>query len=72
MTKQQEYARDATQAVQLAQRATSMTHKRHLLKLAEAWLDLADRAQRRHAQGIRKVREHPLLRAMLGREQSDA
>jgi hypothetical protein len=46
MTKQDEYRRNAAQTIELASRATSSVDKRHLLGLAERWLDLADRAQR--------------------------
>jgi hypothetical protein len=37
----------------------------HLLKLAEAWLDLAKVAHRQSGQRVRNVGEHPLVRAKL-------
>jgi hypothetical protein len=36
--------------------------------MAEAWLDLADRAHRTTKRPVRKVQEHPLLTAKLGRD----
>jgi hypothetical protein len=41
----------------LASRASSTSDKSRLLALAEAWLDLADRAQRVASHHKRKVRE---------------
>ena len=53
--------------MQLAQHASSSADKSRLLKLAEAWLDLADRA---HA-SVRRLRKpmflHPLVREKLDR-----
>jgi hypothetical protein len=46
MTKEDEYRRNAAQSVELAKRATSAANKDYFLRLAEAWLDLADRARR--------------------------
>lgn len=71
MTKDEEYRENAARSVDLAQRATSMADKGHMLRLAEAWLDLADRARQRIHQRARRVREHPLLRDRLGRNQPD-
>jgi hypothetical protein len=45
MNKEDDYRRNAADTVQLAQRASSSEDKGRLLKLAEAWLDLADRAR---------------------------
>jgi hypothetical protein len=44
MTKEDEYRQNAADTVQLAQRASSSSDKGRLLRLAEAWLDLAERA----------------------------
>ena len=39
--KEYEYRRNAIASMELARRAASPADKAHLLKLAEAWLDLA-------------------------------
>jgi hypothetical protein len=61
-----EYRRNAIVSVELARRARSPAEKAHLLKLAEAWLDLAKVTHRQSGQSIRKIREHPLVGAKLG------
>jgi hypothetical protein len=56
MSKEDDYRKNAADAVQLANRAASTPDKSRLLALAERWLDLADRAHRRvraHAAGSR-------------------
>ncbi len=65
MSKEDDYRRNAAETMQLAQRATSSADKGRLLKLAESWLDLADRADvlSRRRQGPGKL--HPLVRAKL-------
>lgn len=72
MTKEEDYRRNAAETVDLAHRASSPADKSRLLAMAEAWLELGDRAHRLARQQKRKVREHPLLRAKLGRYQPDA
>jgi hypothetical protein len=54
-----EYRSNAIMSVDLARRAASPTDKAHLLKLAEAWLDLANPTRQR----VRKIGEHPLVNA---------
>ena len=46
MTKEREYRAYAGACVDLANKATNDENKKHLLAVAEAWLDLADRVQR--------------------------
>jgi hypothetical protein len=58
-----DYRRSAAAAVDLAHRAASTADKRRLLAMAEAWLDLADRARRLTVRHIRAAQEHPLIRA---------
>jgi len=53
MTKQDDYLQSAADAMELVQRAPSNEDKGRLLKLAQAWVDLADRA-RKAARRIRK------------------
>lgn len=42
MSKAQEYRRNAADLMRLAQRASTAEHKSRLMRIAEAWLDLAD------------------------------
>ena len=44
MTKEADYRRNAADSVGLANRANSTADKARLLRLAEAWLSLAERA----------------------------
>ena len=65
MTKEHEYRVYAGACIELANKATNLWDKKHLLAMAEAWLGLADRVQR-------PVPEpdagslHPALRVKLG------
>jgi hypothetical protein len=56
----------------LAERNTSPINKRRLLRLADGWLDLAERAQKVLTKSSSKVPEHPLERAKLGDEHTAA
>jgi hypothetical protein len=69
MTLENDYRKYAAKTVELAQRAPTTRDKGRLLNLAERWLDLADHAHfiARHF-GL-TVREHPSVKAMLGKEQ---
>ena len=63
-SKEDEYRRQAAKTFELAKRANSTAHRARLLVMADAWLDLADRAQniaRKHAEKAREL--HPLLRS---------
>ena len=64
MSLEDDYRRNAAESIALARRAGSSAGKGRLLKLAEAWLDLANQAERVARRG--KVRDHPLVRAKLG------
>src|SRR3984893_9779377 len=46
MAKEDDYRRYAAETIDLASRANSTSDKGRLLAMAEAWLDLADRAHR--------------------------
>jgi hypothetical protein len=65
MTKQSDYRANAAATMQLAQRASSTADKGRLLKLAEAWLDLADRARGIARRLHRPGNLHPLLQKKL-------
>ena len=49
MGKVDEYRRSAASLLDLAQRTDSLPDKNRLLTMAEAWLDLADRAAKPNA-----------------------
>jgi hypothetical protein len=70
MAKEDEYVANAAETLELAQRTTSPGDRRRLLRLSEAWLDLADRMRSRSRAA--KPDEHPLITATFGREQPDA
>ena len=64
--KEYEYRRNAIASMELARRAASPADKAHLLKLAETWLELANLIHSQSGQRVRKIGEHPLVRAKLG------
>jgi len=66
MGKEDEYRRHAADSLELAQRANSNSDKTRLLAMADAWLDLADRAHKAARRQVHKVKElHPLLRSKI-------
>jgi hypothetical protein len=67
MTREDDYRQNAADTMQLAQRASSSSDKGRLLKLAEAWLDLADRAHGAARNLRRPTILHPLIRKKLDR-----
>jgi hypothetical protein len=71
MTKEEDYRKNASDTLLLVQRVSSNEDKRRLLKLAEGWLDLAERA----ASAVRRLRKptvvHPLLRDKFDRRFGD-
>jgi hypothetical protein len=72
VSKEDEYRRHAAETMELASRASTTKDKGRLLAITEAWLDLADRAQRAASQHARKVQElHLLLRAKVTGERPD-
>ena len=64
--KEYEYRSNAIWSLELARQAVCPADKARLLKLAEDWLDLANLAHRQSGQRVRKIGEHPLVRAKLG------
>jgi len=69
VTKEDDYRRNAAESIELANRAVAIQDKGRQLRLAENWLDLADRAHRLSRARPRSAgREHPLLREKLGRD----
>ena len=73
MSKTEEYLDNAAETVELANGASSSADKGRLLRLAEKWLDLAERASQLVKRSRSPVGEHPLVTRVLGtdrREQS--
>ncbi len=67
MAKENEYRKNAAETMHLVQRVSSTEDKSRLLKLAEAWLDLADRARKIGHRVTRPSDLHPLVRDKLDR-----
>ena len=65
MAKHQEYRRFALLCLELANTAPSPADRTHLLSMAEAWLDLAERAGRQPRHAVSQG-DHPLVRRTLG------
>jgi hypothetical protein len=66
MVKHDEYRRFALLCLELASTAPCLADRTHLLTMAEAWLDLADRAGRQPAWHAAAPVDHPLVRRALG------
>jgi hypothetical protein len=67
MSKDDDYRRNASETMLLAQRASSSKDKGRLLNLAESWLDLADRAHQAARHQRRPTNLHPLVREKIDR-----
>jgi hypothetical protein len=66
MSREDNYRSGAAASLHRALRATSIADKARLLAMAEAWLDLADRARKVTEQRVPGIAEHVLVRARLG------
>jgi len=66
MNREYDYRTKAAESLHRALRATSTADKRRLLGMAEAWLELADRAHKVAEPRIRDMADHPLVRSKLG------
>jgi hypothetical protein len=62
---QEDYVQNAADSMHLAHRAGSRADKGRLLKLAEAWLDLAERAYKGDRNSRRPTVLHPLIEKKL-------
>jgi hypothetical protein len=71
VSKTDEYTAYALALLEMAEHAPSAIQKRRLLRIAEGWLDLADRLQKRLRSKRRDNSEHPLLKAKLGDDHTD-
>jgi hypothetical protein len=65
MSKEDDYRRNAADTMQLARRASSNEDKGRLVMLAEAWLDLAERARGAAKRLRRPLLVHPLVQKKL-------
>ena len=67
MTKQEEYVENAVESLELAERLASSSDRRRMLKLAEAWVELANGT---HYRGCHlpppHMHDHALAKAELG------
>jgi hypothetical protein len=66
MRKEFECRRNGILSLELAHRAADSADEARMLKLAQDWLDLANLIHRQSGQRVRKIGEHPLVRAKLG------
>ena len=66
MVKHDEYRRFALLCLGLANTAPCLADRTHLLTMAEAWLDLAERAACQPARYATAPVDHPLVRRALG------
>jgi hypothetical protein len=67
MRMEDEYRRYAAASLELASKQSDNADKSHLLVMAEAWLDLADRIAQRVMQRPYSV-DHPLVERVLDRD----
>ena len=72
VSKTDEYAANALASLKLAEQVSNAIAKHRLLKLAEAWLDLADRARNRRSEHNSRLPEHPLINTKLGERTTPA
>ena len=61
MNREEDYRTKAAESLKLALRARSIADKGRLLAMAEAWLDLADRAHEVANPRMRAIADHPKL-----------
>jgi hypothetical protein len=66
ITKEDDYLDNAADAVRLAQHSSSSSDKTRLLELAEAWVDLAEKAHENTRRPRRPTILHPLVQKRLG------
>ena len=72
VSRENDYRMFAARTVELAGRTSNVKDKSHLLAMAEAWLNLADKIARLVKRPNAMIGEHPAVRARLGPEQRDA
>jgi hypothetical protein len=72
MSKEEDYRGFAARCLDLAKSSHEAAEKSHLLAMAEAWLNLADKIARLVKRPGVRVGEHPAVRAALGPERRQA
>ena len=72
VSKTDEYIAYALALLDIADQATSAVQKGRLLTVAEGWLDLVERLQKRRSSPTDCSDEHPLIKAKLGDKHADA
>jgi len=65
------FRHNADELVQLANKASKIAGKRRLLRLAEQWLDLADRARHLAKRRAQQTGNRPLAARTLGGDQAE-
>jgi hypothetical protein len=71
ITKEDDYRQKAMEALHLAQRTPSSPEKTRLVKLAEGWVELADKAHEDNQRPRRPTILHPLVQKKLGGDLPD-
>jgi hypothetical protein len=66
MTKENDYLDNAAETMRLAQHASSSLDKTRLVKLAEGWVDLAEKAHEDTRRPRRPTILHPLVQKKMG------
>jgi hypothetical protein len=66
ITKEDDYLDNAAETMRLAQHAPSFSDKTRLVKLAEGWVELADKAHEDTLRPRRPTILHPLVQEKLG------
>ena len=72
MSKEEDYRGFAARCLDLAKRSKETAEKLHLLAMAEAWLNLADKIARLVTRPKVRAGEHPAVKVALGPEQPKA
>jgi hypothetical protein len=70
MNREDDYRAKAAASLHRALRATCIADKGRLLVMAEAWLELADRARKVANPRMRTIADHPLVLSKLGHGQA--
>ena len=72
VTREDGYRAFAARTLELASRTSNLKDKSHLLAMAEAWLNLADRINRLEKRPQVKIPEHPAVKQTFGTARREA
>lgn len=64
--KEAQFRSFAASCLDLAKTSPTLAERTHLLAMAEAWLNLADRVSQLAKHPVRKIADHPLVRKTFG------